>query len=193
MSEGARVESIEALRSLRRGLVKFAEEASVALDDAESDITRTLIWLETEQRPRWQAEVRKRGEALRQAQEALRQKRLYRDSSGRAPTAIAEEKAVRRAAAALEEAEQKQRNVSKYVPVLEKQGQHYKGLAQRLTRALVSDVPVGLAELDRMAMALDAYVASEPGQAVSEAPVEPVAPDAAAEAPVTGGEPPQEA
>jgi hypothetical protein len=193
VSEGARVESIEALRSLRRGLVKFAEEASVALDDAESDITRTLIWLETEQRPRWQAEVRKRSEALRQAQEALRQKRLYRDSSGRAPTAVAEEKAVRRAMAALEEAEQKQRNVSKYIPVLEKEGQHYKGLAQRLTRAVVSDVPVGLAELDRMVIALEAYVASEPGQATSEAPAEAAAADAAADAPVTGDEPPQEA
>jgi hypothetical protein len=182
MSRVARVESIEALKSLRRALAMFAEEVGVSLDDAEGDISRTLVWLETEQRPRWQAELRKRTEVLRQARQALQQKRMYRDSSGRTPSSVAEEKAVRRATEDLEQAEQKLRNVAKFIPVLEKQGQQYKGLAQRLTRAVASDVPVGMAELDRMVQALEAYVAAAPDEARSQAP----AGETAAEPPQAG-------
>ena len=61
MSEGARVESIDALRNFKRALQKFAEAASVALGDAESEIQRTQIWLETEQRSHWNNQARIRG------------------------------------------------------------------------------------------------------------------------------------
>ena len=62
--------------------MKFAEGACVALGDAESEIQRTQIWLETEQRSHWHNQVRVRTEKVTRAKEALRMKKLYKDATG---------------------------------------------------------------------------------------------------------------
>ena len=46
MSTTARVDSIDALKSFRVSLIKFAEEANAALAGAESEMQRTIGWLE---------------------------------------------------------------------------------------------------------------------------------------------------
>ena len=48
MSDGARVESIDALRHMRIALFKFAESTSTALSDAESEMRQMLNWLEND-------------------------------------------------------------------------------------------------------------------------------------------------
>src|SRR6185295_3410310 len=101
----ARVESIDALKSFKAALIKFAEGANVALADAESDIARTVNWLENEQASYWQSEHRKRTELVGRCQEAVRMKRIFKDSSGRQQSAVEEEKALRIAQLKLEEAQ----------------------------------------------------------------------------------------
>src|SRR5690349_21961147 len=114
MGNVAHVDSVDALKSFRVALIKFAEEANAALASAEAEMQRTIGWLERDQLSFWQMQIRKRQEILSRAQEALRMKKLFPDASGRVPTPIEEEKAVRRAKAALEEAEQKLANTKKY-------------------------------------------------------------------------------
>ena len=70
MAIGVRVESLDALRSFKIALVKFAEAANVALGDADSELQRTLTWLETEQLSYWQGQHRKRAEMVTRAKEA---------------------------------------------------------------------------------------------------------------------------
>ena len=72
MSEGARVESIDALKHFRVALFKFQEAANAALADAEGDLSSTLNWLENEQYMFWQNQIRKRHELLERAKEAVR-------------------------------------------------------------------------------------------------------------------------
>src|SRR3989442_4107651 len=79
MSDFARVESIDALRDFRAALWKFAEVAQVALGDAESELSRTLMWLENEQTSYWAGQVRKRHAAVTAAVEKLREKKLFKD------------------------------------------------------------------------------------------------------------------
>ena len=62
VAEVARVHNLEALKKLKHALYKFQETVNVALTDAESDMQRTTIWLETEQRTYWVAQLRKRHE-----------------------------------------------------------------------------------------------------------------------------------
>ena len=159
MSNAARVDSIDALKAFRVSLIKFAEEADAALSGAESEMQRMLGWLDREQLSFWQLQIRKRQEALGRAQEALRMKKLFPDASGRTPTPVEEEKAVRRCKAALEEAEQKLASVKKYSRVLQREIMNYKGGVQRFATLLGSEVPVAISRLDRMAGLLEQYVA----------------------------------
>jgi hypothetical protein len=158
MPEGARVESVDALRSFRAALVKFAEAANVALGDAESELQRTLVWLETEQDTYWQHQARKWAEAVEAAKDKVRQKKLFKDSSGRFPSAIDEEKHLAVCIRRLEEAQQKLTNTRKWARRLQREIHNYKGGVSALSTNVAHDIPVAIARLDRMGGILDAYV-----------------------------------
>jgi hypothetical protein len=169
MSRYARVDSLDSLQALKVALVKFAEAASVALADAESEISRTMNWLENEQTAHWKTQIRKRQQLVERCKEALRQKKLFPDALGRPQSTFDEEKAVRKAVAMLEEAEQKLANTRKYVTVMRREQQNYKGGVQRFYTCVEADVPGAVAQLSGMLATLKAYVATGPASAVSEA------------------------
>ena len=155
----ARVESVDAIRAFRAAWLKFAEAANVALTEAESDAVGTLRWLESEQRTYWQNQVRKMTELVSRCEEALRHKRIFKDASGRTPSAVDEEKALAKAKRMKEIAEEKLQNVRKYAPRLNREIQLYKGQAQRLATFVASDIPTAAAKLDKIVQALEAYAA----------------------------------
>ena len=158
MSRGARVDNIDAMRYFRTALVKFQEYANSALTDAESEMHQAHTWLEGEQRQHWQREIRKCQEVLSRAKEALRMKKLFKDSTGARPTAVDEEKAVKVAERKLAEAEQKAANVKRHILKLPKEVQTYKGSVQRFATNVQQDIPLALAKLGEMAAKLDEYV-----------------------------------
>lgn len=159
MSDSAHIDDIDALKLFRRALWKFAEVANVALGDAESEMQRVLLWLETEQRSYWQHQLRVRHEALQKAKDALRQKKLYKDSTGKYPSAVDEEKAVALAQRRLEEAETKLAAVRRYIPRLQREIQLYKGATQRFATTVQVDLPSAVHALDRITAKLEEYVA----------------------------------
>jgi hypothetical protein len=171
VAEGARVESIDALKHFRVALFKFQESANSALADAEGDLHSTLTWLENEQYMFWQNQIRKRHDLLERAKEALRMKKLFKDSSGRTPSAVEEEKAMLLAKRRLEEAEEKFNNVKKYTRVLQREIQTYKGSVQRFATTVQSDLPVAVAMLDSHVTTLEQYVMLAPGDAQAASPV----------------------
>ena len=170
MGESAHVESTEALREFRVALAKFVEACNSALSDAEGDLRDTLNWLENEQFSHWQGQIRKRQDLLDRAKEALRMKRLFKDSTGRTPQAVEEEKAVRLCQARVEEAEQKLQNVKKYTRVLQKEIDVYKGGIQRFSTSIQSDIPVAMALLDKWATTLEAYISLAASEIQPSAP-----------------------
>lgn len=157
MSE-ARVENIEALKAFKLALIKFAETATAALGDAEADAAGTLRWLEMEQKVYWSNAVRKMQQLVVRCQEALREKRIFKDSSGRTPSAVDEEKALAKAKRMLEHAEERLANVKRYIPRLSREILLFKGQIQRLGTFVAGDIPVATAKLDRMVDTLEAYV-----------------------------------
>ena len=173
MPVGARVESVDALRSFRAALVKFAEAANVALGDAESELQRTLMWLETEQDTYWQHQVRKWTDAVAAAKEKVREKKLFRDSSGRFPSAVDEEKRLKLCVQRMEEAQQKLVNTRKWARKLQRELHNYKGGVSALSTNVAHDIPLAIARLDKMGGILDAYVslAARPGSAEPSAPI----------------------
>src|SRR5689334_3465597 len=167
MAEGARVDSIEVLRRFRAALWKFAESANLALGDAESELQRTLVWLETEQQTYWNHQVRQRTEAVTAAKDKVRQKKLFKDSSGRVQSAVDEEKALAVAQRKLEEAQHKLEATRKWARRLQRELHNYKGGVQPLATVVAVDVPAAVSTLDKLSGALDKYVAAEPALAGS--------------------------
>src|SRR5947207_1687086 len=117
---GARVTSIDALKHFRVALFKFSEAANVALGDAESEVQRVLMWLQLEQQQYWTTQIRKRHEFVEKCKDAVRQKKLFKDSSGRQQSAVDEEKALAIAQRRLDVAEQKLLATRRYAQRVQK-------------------------------------------------------------------------
>src|SRR4051794_36403958 len=150
MSGTARIDSVDALRMFRTALVKFAGMAQVSLGDAEGEMARILVWLETEANTYWSGQIRKRHEAVEKCKDAVRQKKLFKSPSGSSQSAVEEEKQLRIAQKRLEEAEEKLKNVRRYIPRLQKEISIYKGGVQRLATNISSDIPMAISRLDKM-------------------------------------------
>jgi hypothetical protein len=174
MAETAKVESIDALKSFKRALIKFAQAASVALGDAESEIHRAQLWLETEQRSHWTHQVRLRTEIVARAKEAVRMKKLFKDAAGSRQSAVEEEKALQIAQRKLAEAETKVIAVRRYLAQLQKDYHVFKGSIQRFATAVEVDVPTAAHKLDALTRSLEAYVSAAPTvQGSTSQPTEP--------------------
>jgi hypothetical protein len=154
----ANVDDLEVFRRFRASLLKFSQAANQTLANADSQIARTHLWLENEQITFWQSQIRKRHEAVIQAKDAVRQKKLYRDASGRTPSAVEEEKHLSRCLAALEHAQQKLEVTKRWIPRLEHAAGLYRGGVARLHATICGDIPSAVALLDRLAMTLEEYV-----------------------------------
>lgn len=170
MSNQVRIEDAEAFARLRAALLKFAQAADQSLSAADSQIARTHAWLENEQTRFWEGQIRKRTDAVAQAKDAVRQKKMYLDGAGRQRGAPEEEKALARAVALLEQAHEKRDAVRKWIPRLEKATDMYRGGVSRLATDISVEVPRAVALLDRLAESLETYLRIEtPAAAAPEA------------------------
>src|SRR3954463_7831606 len=163
MSETARIDSIAELRAFRVGLIKFTDACNVALGDAESDMQRTLTWLERDQITYWNGQLAKRAEMVSRAKEAVRMKKLFKSPTGHTQSVVEEEKALRVAIRLHEEAEQKIVACKQWTRRLQKEIMMYKGGVTRFTSVLGGDIPRALAALDAMASSLEAYATLSAG------------------------------
>src|SRR5438874_5187947 len=107
MATQARVTSIDALEAFRSSIILFLNKANNSLDQVGDEIRRTRSWIQHDQRLYWEGEVRRRAKALAQAEQELLSARMIKllDNLSAQPAAV------HKAKRALEEAEQKLRNV----------------------------------------------------------------------------------
>ena len=158
MAEGARIYSVDAVRSFRAALIKYAETGNTALTSADGDIDRVMGWLEREQATFWTGQVRKRHEFVVRCEDAVRQKRLFKGADGGVQSVVDEMKALAVAKRREEEAVQKVAAVKKAITVLRKEGQLYKGRVQKLGTTMASDLPKAVHRLDRMMEQVESYL-----------------------------------
>ena len=163
MTDEARVNSIPALRQLRASLMTFADIASVAVEEANGDIQRMLMWLRDDRYRYWKKRVQVCTERYTQAMIALKGRQvLDRALAGSTSSCVDEKKAVQVAERKLREAEHKLRSVKTWTQQIEKELSDYRGAVQTLVNTMEVDLPNACARLDRMVDSLDAYVALAP-------------------------------
>lgn len=168
MSNAARVDSVDAIRAFRVALIKFAEGAQSSLTEADSEIARKQMWLETEQDSFWTAQIRKFAEQVSKAKEAVRMKKVFKDSFGRTQSVVEEEKVLRQAQKRLAEAETKLVATRAHARQLQREQLLYRGQTQRLQTTLSGDLPNSVALLAAVVNKLDAYAAEAPVNVTSD-------------------------
>ncbi|MHC4418077.1 MAG: hypothetical protein ACYSU6_05765 [Planctomycetota bacterium] len=156
MSRSARVESIEALKELRTFLCNFGRKISVAIEDADFDIRRTLDWLKNDRHVYWKKQMRIRSEQLVRAKLELKRKQYFEQSPGH--YFADEKKAVAAAQKRFDEAEDKLKKVRSWIPRLEKESKTCRGSLQGLSNLVQIELPNRRTQIDGMICALESYV-----------------------------------
>jgi hypothetical protein len=166
MSQQARVDSFSALRQFRAALTTFASVAAVALDEASTDIQRTLLWLREDCYRYWKTQVETRSQQYTQAKLALKQREvLDRAIAGTHSSCVEERRALQIAEKRLRRAENAFRLARIYANQIDKESLDYKGTIHGLVNAIEVEIPNACASLDRMVDSLEKYVAIAPPEA----------------------------
>jgi len=103
MADQARISNLDSIESFRVALIVFINKTRQALDSIQDAVKKTRGWVQTEQPNYWQQQIRMRQKKLDQAQQELMSARMSEFIDN--PTV--QQMAVRKARAALEEAQAK--------------------------------------------------------------------------------------
>ena len=182
MRRSARVTSLDALVRFKAALGEFDENARAALGSAESEIQRTMLWLQSECPNHWGRQIRRRQHDLTLAKSELLRAELEQRENKR--SCVLERRAVEKAAHRLKEAEHKLERSRYWARTLEREFLQYKGKMQGMAGQLERDVPKAMHRLDALLEHLHKYMAKGPATA-STAPSDTGKP-AKSEAPPAG-------
>jgi chromosome segregation ATPase len=171
MPERANVTSVDALKAFRSHLIVYVSKARPTLEEVTGDVTRTRLWLESDRRVYWEAQVRRRTKELERAQQAV----FGAGLSKLREVSMAEKMAVRKAKASLEEAEAKLKRVKQWIRELDQRLEPLTRQLEKLHTILSDDMVNAMAYLAKAAETLDAYAETAPSLAAAN-PASPGAP-----------------
>ncbi len=160
MDAGANLRDARTLMAAKAILVKAGRSFATAIEEAQSDAERFGMWLDGEGQAHWDRQRRLRTEKLNIDKSALFRKQIQPTADGRPPSVIDEKRAVARSEVALQHAESCLRNLKRW------RGEYQRLLAQfragmnPLSHYVDQVVPTATASLNRMAQAIDAYLAT---------------------------------
>ncbi len=166
MADRAHVTSVEALEAFRSNLVIYLSRARSTLEEVSAEVQRTRGWLDGGQRTHWENEVRRRSQALQEAQNALFSAKLstFREAGS------VEQMMVQRAKRALEEADAKFRLVKEWSRVFDNRADPLVKQTDKLHTVLTNDMVKALAFLAQAITTLQAYAKITPAPATGPAP-----------------------
>lgn len=163
MAEAVTVRSVDAVEQFRRKLLVFVAKAKPLVSDTFDDVCRTRDWLQTDRRLHWENQLRRRKQALQEAEEKYFGARL---STLREVTS-AELMAVRRAKAAVEAAEEKLRVIKRWTAEFEHSVWPLLKQLEQLETSVTQDLPKACRFLADIVKALDAYRDASPERSLA--------------------------
>ena len=156
-NERADVRSIEVIDAFRATLAGFVDAGRAALLEAESDLEKTILWLDRDRVGHWNRQIRKRQELLTRAKSELYRKQMQSSAKeGRAGDSD-ERKNLQRAERHLEEARRRLEATKSWIRRLDRERTLYKAAVSPLATALDHDLPHAIGLLRKMSENLEAY------------------------------------
>jgi hypothetical protein len=161
MGEHAAVNSIEGLKDFRVALALFAEDALSALGAVDMEVKRTVHWVHYDRRAYWQEQIKRRREQVAMAQAEVFRRKLSKTADN-SPAMSEQKELLRKAEASLHDAERRVELVKKWEPALQQAVLEYKASRARIKNLASGDVPRAIALLERLIVALEAYLSEAP-------------------------------
>lgn len=156
MKSGARITDTNALADLRPALIQFGEYSQSALNSDRSNAQKVLSYLLQDRLPHWKREIRIRSELAAQANS-----KLIQQTAGESPRpSVDARKAYELAKRRVHEAEAKQELTRRWIRVVEKEIDQYRGSIQPMAEIAQSCMTKGIARIDSHISAIDAYIAT---------------------------------
>jgi hypothetical protein len=170
----ANVTSIAAIREFRAALVQFADEAASALDSMSTQIHRALDWVEHEQPPYWQQQIKAAFDEVAHTRVRL-DACLLRTVAGQRPSCIEEKQDHRKARQRLEYCRQMVPKVKAWGVKFRHEADEYRGRMGNLTRMIEVELPRMIALIEGTVAALEKYadIAAEPLEQTANAASDP--------------------
>lgn len=156
MSERAGVRSTKALEEVRSALLEFIVTSRNCIASAESELNRTGQWLNQERSAFWKSELRRREEAVLAAKLEIERKRMIR--SPEPASVVLEQRQLARAIERRDSASVRKRNTELWIGRYDRQALLTKSSTHKLSEAINSTLPRGVAALERMISSLESYV-----------------------------------
>ena len=153
MATQAQITSVEAIELFRAALILFTSQARPALEEISSEVMRSRVWLQNDQRRFWENELRQRNKKLEQAQAELLTARL---SDFQESTSL-QQMTVRRARLAVQQAEDKLKAMKKWGRELDNRAAPLLKEVEQLHGFLTGEMPRAVAYLAQVVRTLDAY------------------------------------
>lgn len=160
MARSAKVTSIDVIEHFAAALNCFGEDAKTALDGIDMEVRRALNWIQREQKDYWTQRIRRGWDEVNIARKELERKMMFYPGDDR-PSCHDERLALERAKQRLRLAQEKIEAVKRWSHRADREVNEYIGAVQQLKRWMEFELPQGLADLGRMARALEDYVALE--------------------------------
>ncbi|MAD19341.1 MAG: hypothetical protein CMJ52_03860 [Planctomycetaceae bacterium] len=161
-SESADVRSIDAIDRFRVALVEFVDAGRISVTEADSDLDRTLLWLERDRVPHWTRQIRKRQELVTRAKSDLYRKQTQSSAKDGRASVVDEKVALQRATRRLEEAQAKLQATKTWLRRLEQERIDFKSAMSGFSVAVDHDLPHAIGLLKRMTENLESYLALAP-------------------------------
>ncbi len=160
MAGEVNLSDIAALDEFRRALIRFREDVSVAVAEADSEVKATFIWLERDRMLHWRRAVPRLDEELTSAKSALYRKGMQTMGTGQQSSNIDEKKAVAKAKARAEDGRDRLERTRRWLATLERDVSLFKGAMSPVATMVDRDMPSAILRLRNMALALEAYRAT---------------------------------
>ncbi len=156
MGNAARITDVKALADLRPALIKFGEVSQSALNSDRSDAMKVLSWLQHDRLSHWKREIRIRSEDAVRANT-----KLIQQTASKVPRpSVDARKEFELAKRRVREAEEKQELTRRWIRTIEKEIDQYRGTIQPMSELAQSCMTRGVARLDSLMTAIDAYMDS---------------------------------
>ena len=154
--------SVDVLERLAVAMVRCQEDLAAALMEADSEVERSIVWVERDRVPHWRKRMQRLDHEVLEARSALFRKENHRVSQDSRPSTVDERKALAKAQAAMEDADRRWKASQRWSQELPRQQAEYKRGVNLLAAMVDRELPAAIGALRRMSIALERYRREEP-------------------------------
>lgn len=161
MSKRAHVESVTSISKLRGKVIETSEAINLEVEACLGQVKRVLSWVQGPQLDHWKQQVRKREQKIATALSDLERAKIARpDADPR--TFVDQQRAIRRARQAVDEAKEKIKRLKYWGRELEREAMKFRGELQPMSSYGALQLPQAARWLEQLIRHLEGYVATAP-------------------------------